>query len=536
MNKTAPESPERRRLLQGALAGAGALAFGALPADKAAYAASSSHSIAKTRSGKVAGMRIDGVHVFKGIPYGADTRQFRFKAPLEPEAWKRTRNALEYGPACPQPNIKEAMSEDCLCLNVWTPALRDGRERPVLVYFHGGEFSSGSGSSALYDGTRLCHRGDVVVVTVNHRLNIFGHLYLDRIGGSAYATSGNVGILDLVQALTWVRDHAEEFGGNAKNVTVFGQSGGGAKIATLMAMPAARGLFHRAWTMSGQQITAAGPRSATLRARACLDLMKVSGIEALSKADTSELVAATAAADPTLIGRNVYFGPVLDQDALQRHPFYPDAPPQSADIPMVLGNTRDETRAFHGNDPGIHELRWEELSERLLSALHVDIEPEFVVAEYRKLYPHYTASEVFFAATTAGRSWRGAVIEAELRAAQGTRTFVYQLNYRSPLEGGRYGAMHGMDIPLVFDNIAQPGSRTGTRDEAQRAADAMSHALIAFARSGTPNHPEVPEWRPYTLPDRATMVFDTESKLQNDPRGAERRLFASVPYIQRGTY
>jgi para-nitrobenzyl esterase len=236
------------------------------------------------------------------------------------------------------------------------------------------------------------------------------------------------------------------------------------------------------------------------------------------------------------VGRNVYFGPVLDQDVLHQHPFYPDAPLQSAEIPMVLGNTRDETRAFHGNDPGIHELTWQELPGRLLPALHVDIEPEYVIAEYRKLYPEYSASEVFFAATTAGRSWRGAVIEAELRAAQGTRTFAYQLNYRSPLEGGRYGAMHAMDIPLVFDNIAQPGSRTGTSDEAQRAADTMSAALVAFSRTGNPNDPKVPEWRPYTLPDRATMVFNAESKLENDPRGAERRLFASVPYIQRGTY
>lgn len=534
MKITTLDCPQRRHLLQGALATAAALTVGTLHIG--AYAASSSHSIAKTRSGKIAGVRANDVHMFKGIPYGADTRTFRFKPPREPQVWTRTFEALEYGPACPQPRIEEATSEDCLRLNVWTPALRDGVRRPVLVYIHGGEFSSGSGSSEVYDGTRLCQRGNVVVVTVNHRLNIFGHLYLDRIGGDEYSTSGNVGILDLVQALSWVRDHAEEFGGDAKSVTVFGQSGGGAKIATLMAMPAARGLFHRAWTMSGQQVTASGPRSATLRARACLDHLKLSGIEALLKVDTSELVAATAAADPTMVGRNVYFGPVLDQDALHRHPFYPDAPPQSADIPMVLGNTRDETRAFHGSDPGIHELTWQELPARLLAALHVDIEPEHVVAEYRKLYPQYSASEVFFAATTAGRSWRGAVIEAELRAAQGAQTFAYQLNYRSPLEGGRYGAMHGMDIPLVFDNIAQPGSRTGKSAQAQRAADTMSAALIAFARTGNPNDANVPEWRPYTLSDRATMVFDAESKLENDPRGAERRLFASVPYIQRGTY
>ena len=168
--------------------------------------------------------------------------------------------------------------------------------------------------------------------------------------------------------------------------------------------------------------------------------------------------------------------------------------------------------------------------------IHVDIDPEYVIAEYRKFYPQYSATEVFFAATTAGRSWRGAIIEAELRAAQGAPVYAYQLNYRSPLDGGRYGAMHGMDIPLVFDNIAQPGSLTGAGADAQKTADYMSSALLAFARTGNPDHAGLPEWPPYTLSDRATMLFDAEPKLAHDPRGAERRLFAQVPYIQRGTY
>jgi para-nitrobenzyl esterase len=226
----------------------------------------------------------------------------------------------------------------------------------------------------------------------------------------------------------------------------------------------------------------------------------------------------------------------LDEVSLLRHPFYPDAPAQSANIPMIIGNTRDETRAFNGNDPGIYELTWEQLPERLLAAMHVDIEPEYVIQEYRRLYPKYSATEVFFAATTAGRSWRGAVIEAELRAEQGSPVFAYQLNYRSPLENGRYGAMHTMDIPLVFDNIAQPESRTGTDANAQKAADQMSEAFLAFARSGNPAHAGIPEWRPYELPVRSTMVFDVQSQLVDDPRGEERKLFAKVPYIQRGTY
>jgi para-nitrobenzyl esterase len=335
-----------------------------------------------------------------------------------------------------------------------------------------------------------------------------------------------------------VRDHAEAIGGDPQRIMLFGQSGGGAKIATLMAMPAAKGSFHRAATMSGQQITAAGPRGATQRAQTILETLKIApgDIAKLNDVPTTDLVAATRADDPSMVGRNIYFGPVLDQAALPRHPFYPDAPPLAAGIPMIIGNTHDETRAFLGNEPGVHELTWEELPERLLPQLHVDIQPEYVIAEYRKLYPKYSPTEVFFAATTAGRSWRGAVIEAELRAAQGSPVYAYQLNYRSPLENGRFGAMHGMDIPLVFDNIAQPGSPSGKDADTQKAADQMSEAFIAFARTGNPASPKIPEWRPYELPARATMVFDVNSQLVNDPRGEERKLFAQVPYIQRGTY
>lgn len=526
-------SISRRELL-----GSSLLAAGGLSLPSIVHADAGKSSILQTRVGKVAGVRTQGVHVFKGIPYGADTRHTRFLPPQLPVAWKKTRDALNYGSSCPQPGSRERMSEDCLVLNVWTPALKDGGKRPVMVYFHGGEFSSGSGSSALYDGTRLCRRGDVVVVTVNHRLNVFGHLYLARLAGSKYDSSGNVGILDLVQALAWVRAHAEAIGGDPQRVMVFGQSGGGAKIATLMAMPAAKGSFQRAATMSGQQITAAGPRGATQRAQTILETLKIapSEVARLNDVPTADLVAATRANDPSMVGRNIYFGPVLDQSALPRHPFYPDAPPLAAGIPMIIGNTLDETRAFLGNEPGVHELTWEELPERLLPQLHVDIQPEYVIAEYRRLYPKYSATDVFFAATTAGRSWRGAVIEAELRAAQGSPAYAYQLNYRSPLENGRFGAMHTMDIPLVFDNIAQPGSLTGKDANAQKAADQMSEAFIAFARTGNPAHAGIPEWQPYELPSRATMVFDVKSQLIDDPRSEERKLFAQVPYIQRGTY
>lgn len=512
----------RRELLLGL--GAGALAS-ALP-----LRAATRHVVATTRAGRVRGTIEGGVNVFRGIAYGADTAQRRFLPPLPPSPWKGTRDALALGHASPQHGDVGAQGEDCLVLNAWTPALRDGARRPVMVYIHGGEFSSGSSSAAILDGARLCRRGDVVVVTLNHRLNAFGHLYLGRLRGAQYAQSGNIGLLDLVLALQWVRDHAEEFGGDPGNVTVFGQSGGGAKIATLMAMPAARGLFHRAATMSGQQVTASGPRSATLRAEAFLRALGIApaDVAKIDSVPVADLVAATQSPDATIAGRPLYFGPVLDHGTLPRHPFYPDAPAQSAAIPMIIGNTRDETRAWLRDEPGMASLTWDELPARLLPQLHVDIGPEHVVAEYRRIYPQYTPTEVFFAATTAGRSWRGAIIESELRAAQGPRTWTYQLDYRSPVDGGKYGAMHAMDIPLVFDNIAMPGSLHVP--EAQKVADAMSDAFIAFARTGKC------EWRPYDLTRRSTMVFDTQSRVVDDPRKGERELFAAVPYIQRGTY
>jgi para-nitrobenzyl esterase len=533
-----PHTMDRRSMLRASLLGAGAAAAGMLPGAPA-FASTAVHRapVANTRAGRVRGYLDNRINVFKGIPYGADTAPRRFLPPLPREPWRGVRDVLAYAPSCPQARPDAGASEDCLYLNVWTPALRDGGRRPVMFYIHGGAYSTGSGSSPLYDGVRLCRRGDVVVVTVNHRLNAFGYLYLARFGEAELADSGTAGQLDLVLALQWVRDNIAEFGGDPDNVMVFGQSGGGAKIATMMAMPAAAGLFHRAATMSGQQVTASGPLNATRRAEAFLQAVGLTPERAgeLRTLPAARLVEGLAAADPVLPFGSVYFGPVLDERSLQRHPFYPDAPAQSAHIPMVIGNTHDETRAFLGNDPSNFTLTWDELPARLIPNMRVDIDPDLVVAEYRRIYPHYTASEVLFQATTASRSWRGAVIEAELRAQQGSPAFAYQLDFRSPADGGKWRAPHGLDIPLVFDNIAQPGSLTGTGADAQRVADQMSEAFLAFARSGDPNHASLPRWEPYEMTRRQTMVFDVPSQLVDDPRGAERRLFAKVPYVQPGT-
>jgi len=447
-----------------------------------------------------------GVQTFLGIRYG---RAERFRAPRpvsDPPLG-------HYGPSSPQqgrPGL--AVSEDCLFLNVWTPA-RDGRRRPVLVYFHGGAYSTGTPVSPQLDGARVAADGDVVVVTVAHRLNVFGYLYLARLD-PRFPDSGNAGQLDLILALQWVRANIAAYGGDPATVMVFGQSGGGAKIATLMGTPAARGLFHRAATMSGQQVTASGPLHATERARAYMARLGANSANDLLEIPVERLVEGLTATDPYL-GGGVYMGPVLDMKWLVRHPFWPDANPQGNAIPMLLGNTHDETRAFYPSDhPKIVGLTWENLPERVAPELRIDALPEWVVGEYRRHFPSYSAEQVFYAATTAGRSWRGQVIEAEERARAGVPGFVYQLDYPDP-------APHASDIPLVFGTYDNPAARP--------VSAAMMRAFLRFARTGNPG------WAPYTLPRRQTMIFDATPHLESDPRRWERELFARIPYIQPGT-
>ncbi|MGE8259857.1 MAG: carboxylesterase/lipase family protein [Stenotrophomonas sp.] len=538
---TAPNDLQRRRFLRDSARWALATAtVASLPAALAAPGPrDDTQVLARVRGGRVRGQREQGVLVFRGLRYGADTAAYRFQPPRREAAWRGIADALEFGAAAPQGGSEGPGSEDCLFLNVWTPALDARARRPVLVYIHGGGFNNGSGSDPLYDGSALCRRGDVVVVTLNHRLNTFGYLYLGALGDPRYAASGNVGQLDLVQALQWVREHAAAFGGDPGNITVFGQSGGGAKIATLMAMPAARGLFQRAWTMSGQQVTAAGPRAAAQRAAVAMDAVRAPDLAALLRLPAADLLAATRARDPSRVEDSaLYFGPVLDEVVLPVHPFWPQAPAQSAAIPMVIGNTRDETRAFLGNDPGNFALDWTTLPAQLEKQQFVDLLPSVVIEHYRRLYPHYTASEVFFAATTAGRSWRGAVEELEARARQpatAAPTWAYQLDWPSPVQEGRMRAFHTLDIPLVFDNAGLPTARTGGGADARALAATMSDSLVAFARHGNPNHAGLADWAPYTLPQRRTMLFDVRSRGADDPRGGERELYQRVPFLQRGT-
>jgi para-nitrobenzyl esterase len=490
-------------------------------------------TIASTEAGKVLGTIENGIHVFKGIPYGGDTAPVRFGAPTGPKPWSGVKECIEFGHKSPQPpestifgpvRDKEA-NEDCLVLNVWTPGLKDGRKRPVMVWFHGGGFTSFSGSNAAYEGVRLATRGDVVVVTVNHRLGVVGYLYLAELGGPIFADSGNAGMLDLVRALEWVRDNIEEFGGDPGNVLIFGESGGGAKVSTLMAMPSARGLFHKAVVQSGSMLNATKPARATAIAKSYLEALKLPPDRA-QELRTMPLAALMA---PVMTGRfaAIALGPVHDGGALPRHPFDPDAPAQTADVPMLIGTCKDETTLLMGGrDPSLFELSWEALPERLAKQFP-KTEPGLLVDHYRTNHPDFTASDVFFAATCDFGMWKGAVTQAERKSQQGAApAFMYQFDYASTRAGGRFKATHADEIVYVFDTVSNFLRRP--KPEAQKLADEMSEAWIAFARTGKPATALLPDWPPYDVNKRATMIFNRETKLVNDPRHEERRLFGKV--------
>lgn len=524
-------SLSRRDLIAGGLA-AGAVA----PSLAFAQVDGSPSPVMRTTHGPVRGYVEDGVKVFKGVRYGADTRARRFMAPLAPEPWTEVKDARSFGPIAPQKS-QGGGSEDCLFLNVWTPGLADGGRRPILFWIHGGAYSNGSAVGATTDGVRLARRGDVVVISIHHRLNVFGYGYFARLGDASFADSGNVGQLDLILALKWVKANAAAFGGDPDRIMVFGQSGGGAKIATLLGQPGAQGLFSRAITMSGQQVTASGPLNATRRARTFLEKLglKPDQLAQLRALPTERLVEGLGAEDPILGYGGLYFGPVLDDRNLLRHPCYPDANPIGDKVPMIIGNCRDETKAFMGGDPKNFSLTWDELPGRMdIAAMRIDVAPETVVAAYRRMYPTYSPSDVLFAATTAGRSWRGAVIEAEEKARSGAPAWAYEFAWASPLRFGGQGAGHGADIAPAFDNIGKLGDRP-VGDRAQDVADMMSETFIAFARTGDPNNARIPRWEKYGLPRRQTMVFDVTPRLVDDPRGQERAFFSHIPYIQPGS-
>lgn len=498
--------------------------------------------VAATHAGMVKGVDEAGVLSFLGIRYGADTSTTRFAAPEKPAAWDGVLNADTYGNTCPQtpigsggglfsswkPEPEPAMDEDCLFLNVWTPALRDGGKRPVMVWFHGGGFASGNGSSRAYVGTRLAQRGDVVVVTVNHRLNVFGYLALNHYPG--FEDSAAAGVLDMVLALQWVRNNIEEFGGDASNVTIFGESGGGAKVSTLMATPRAKGLFHRAVVQSGALLRFPSQE----RSRAAADKLVANLGLTAETIDQIKTVSVDALKE-ALKGTGAGAAPSLDGRTLIHHPFDPEAAPSGRDVPLMLGTNRTESSIFAGAiNPRLFDLTWESL-EIVMAKTYPEEDVAAIISGYRELRPDSAPADVYFEATTDARWLAGHVVQAESKVRQGgAATYLYLFNWDTPVDGGKWRSPHALEIGFVFDNVANSESMSGIGDEQQRVADIMADTWIAFARNGVPDNPRIPEWKPYNLEDRPVMVLDTTPALVNDARGAQRSLFNDVEsYLNR---
>ena len=504
--------------------------------------------IVETTSGRVRGYTRNGVYIFKGIPYGETTEgAARFQPAVPAKPWTGVRSSTSWGPVCPSGpragwrNDEEQFlyqwddgfpGEDMLRLNVWTPAVGGTTRRPVLVWIHGGGFVSGSSQELRpYDGENLARRHNAVLVSMNHRLNVFGFLDLSQIGGEKYATSANVGMLDLVLALQWIRDNIARFGGDPSNVTIFGQSGGARKVSTLLAMPAARGLFHRAAVFSGSRLRQIAPDvSARLAAAVLQELgLAAADIGRLHQVPTSVLLNAALDAQRKLAAATPAgatapnWGPVVDGRVLPQHAFDPAAPAISASVPMLIGNTFCE---FGGgvNNPTAHEMTLDQLRERLQPT--VGARANEVIAAYQKVFPAAKPFEIW-GVIVGTRSYRqAAVTQAELKAAgNAAPAYMYWFGWKTPVLDGRPLAYHCQDLAFWFDNIDLAAQATGGTPDAHALATKMSRALVAFARSGDPNHPGLPRWEPFTATGRATMIFENErAVVRNDPDREARAL------------
>lgn len=499
----------------------------------------------KTTQGAVQGLEDDGIDAFLGLRYAAPpVGELRFQPPVEPAAWEGTYDATSHGAPCIQnytpsgpvatdqtrliqgifPTYGEQKidNEDCLFLNVWTPDAGNG-SRPVMVWFHGGGYDYGSGNWPAYDGHNLAEKGDVVVVTVNHRLNAFGYLDLAQTFGEDFAASGNVGNLDLDRALEWVRDNIAAFGGDPANVTIMGESGGGSKVSHLMAMPAADGLFHKAVVQSGPGVTSGDPAEAANYAADILAEAGVTTVEQLRTIPADDLIAAVRAATPQNagFGQGPRLGPIADGTILPRDPFMPSAPEQSSDIPLLIGYNKDEMTLFLAAQPWFGRI-----DDTMLDAMAAGMgkQAQAAVAAYRAMYADYSATHIASAAMGT-RFVQGTHILADQQSRTARApVYVYRLTWETPVGDGMLKSPHTLDIPLMFDNAAESAALVGTGEAPQRMTDMMSDAWISFARTGTPSSDLLPEWRAYSPGSRMVMELNLEPRLVDDPEGTIRTL------------
>ena len=498
--------------------------------------------VVETTAGKVQGIANAGIKEFKYIPYGAPTGgKNRYMPPKKPAPWKGVRECIGYGPISPQTpaDLRSeygmmiqwdrhvgdgGMGEDVLHLNVWTPGVNDGAKRPVLVSFHGGGFATGSGNAPGYDGAQLARFGDVVVVTVNHRLAAFGYANLVDAGAPAeFASAGVCGIMDLVASLEWVRDNIANFGGDPGRVMIFGQSGGGAKTTALLGTPAAKGLFHRAAVQSGSSLRFVTREASAAAAEAFIAKL---GLTKANVADIQNLpwqqllVAQTAMG---MSGPGGGFAPVLDGHYLPHHPFDPSAPEESADVPIIVSTTLEDAALaltnFDVDEAGV---------KAILAARYGD-KAEAIWTMYRKAYPakspYLIQAQVF---TDAGFR-RSAYAQVERKAAAGRApAYMYLWAWPSPGYNGKFGAVHGTDVSTSFynvrDNIVGVGSTEG-----KLMCERLASTWVNFAKTGDPNNDKIPHWPAYDAATRATMIFDANTRVENDPRAEMRNYWSAMP-------
>jgi para-nitrobenzyl esterase len=520
----------------------------------ATIVASDSRGVVETAAGKVRGYARNGIYTFKGIPYAAPTSgAARFMPPEKPKPWTGIRSSLYYGQVCPQgPRGGWAVDEnafmfewddgqpgeDCLRVNLWTPNVKDNRKRPVMFWIHGGGYSAGSGQELKsYDGENLARRGDVVVVSVNHRLNALGYLNLAEYG-ERWAGSANVGMLDLVASLEWVRDNVANFGGDPGNVMIFGQSGGGGKVGVLMAMPAAKGLFHRAVIQSGSSLRQSPPdRSAKLAAGLLAELgLSASQMDDLQKLPYERVVAAGVEAQRKLTapggnipgsGMGINWGPTVDGKILPAHSFDPQAPAISASVPLLVGTVQNEFMNGIGH-PEYESMTMDEVKKRVNQRFGEN--GQRIIDAFQSTYPDAKPFDVL-SLIMAAPTRQNAITQAERKAAlSAAPAYLYWFTWHTPVLDGRPRAFHCSELPFCFDNTDRCSAMTGGTTEARELGAKVSDAWINFARNGDPNHKGLPKWPAFSASHVPTMIFDNKSEMKNDPDGAARR---SVPPPQR---
>ena len=496
-------------------------------------------AVVPTGTGEVEGFVHRGIYTFRGIPYA---HAARFMPPESVAKWDHVRTALTYGFTCPVvlpekiddvlefvgPHRYWLMNEDCQNLNVWTPAIGDGKRRPVMVWFHGGGFTNGSSiEQPAYDGENLSRKGDVVVVTVNHRLNVLGFLDLSAYGAK-YKYSGNLGIMDLVAALEWVKANIANFGGDPSNVTIFGQSGGGGKVTTLMAAPAGKGLFQKAIVESGsvRRMGMTVPEPKITRRVAELTLKNLgidpSQVDQLANIPYDRLNAAADQAlktvgeetgNKSLFSPGLMWAPVVDGDFLPAQPFASEAPAQSKDVPLMIGSTLNEFPVLEFNPKTRGASKWSyEQVTAYLNEKYGETKAEAIVAAYKKTYPQMKYNDWLYIDSMFRP---GSLATAKMKSDQGgAPVYLYLFTWQSPVMDGWSRSGHCMEIPFAFDNIENSEQVTGGGKGAQELANRVSQAWINFARTGNPNNPGLPKWPAYTSQNGATMILNNPGQVR----------------------